>query len=373
MVFLRELFNHFVKMKHNRLKEILQKSFLEKEDIFMLLNTYGEEKELLFDYASMVKNQNVGNKVHLRGLIEYSNICKKDCYYCGIRSSNHYFCRYEVTSQEIAEACTFAVQNRLGSMVIQCGELQSDAFTSKILELIKIIKSRSNGKMRITLSCGEQRPEVYQKWFDTGAERYLLRIETSNEELYKKIHPDNQNHNYAKRIDALKALKEIGFQTGTGVMIGLPFQTNEDLADDIIFMRDIDIDMCGMGPFIEHENTPLYSYKQSLLPLQARYQLGLKMIAVLRIVMKDINIASTTALQAIDPHGKRSGLEVGANVIMPNITPVKYKSNYHLYKDKPGSGLSIEDELNYSVQTIEKANCIVAYEEPGDSLRFINR
>jgi biotin synthase len=330
-------------MKHNRLKEILQKSFLEKEDIFMLLNTYGEEKELLFDYASMVKNQNVGNKVHLRGLIEYSNICKKDCYYCGIRSSNHYFCRYEVTSQEIAEACTFAVQNRLGSMVIQCGELQSDAFTSKILELIKIIKSRSNGKMRITLSCGEQRPEVYQKWFDTGAERYLLRIETSNEELYKKIHPDNQNHNYAKRIDALKALKEIGFQTGTGVMIGLPFQTNEDLADDIIFMRDIDIDMCGMGPFIEHENTPLYS------------------------------IASTTALQAIDPHGKRSGLEVGANVIMPNITPVKYKSNYHLYKDKPGSGLSIEDELNYSVQTIEKANCIVAYEEPGDSLRFINR
>jgi len=360
-------------MNHNHIKEILQKSSLEKEDILKLLNTYGEEKELLFEYASMVKYQNVGNKVYLRGLIEYSNICKKDCYYCGIRSSNHYFCRYEVTPQEITEACSFAVQNRLGSMVVQSGELQSDAFTDKILELIMIIKSCSNGRIRITLSCGEQKPEVYQKWFDAGAERYLLRIETSNPELYKKIHPDNGIHNYQNRIDALNNLKKIGFQTGTGVMIGLPFQTIEDLADDIIFMRDMDIDMCGMGPFIEHENTPLYSHRHSLLPLQARYQLGLKMIAVLRIVMKDINIASTTALQAIDPHGKRCGLEVGANVIMPNITPVKYKSNYHLYKDKPGSGLSIEDELNYSVQTIEKANCVVAYEEPGDSLRFVKR
>ena len=339
----------------------------------MLLSTYGEDKERLFRYAAEVKNQNVGKNVYLRGLLEYSNICKKDCYYCGIRSSNKYFCRYEITPQEVIEACDFAIKNNLGSMVIQCGELQSEAFTNKILEVIKIIKSRSNGKMRITLSCGEQMPDVYKKWFDAGAERYLLRIEASNEDLYKKIHPDDTKHSYNRRIASLNDLKNIGFQTGTGVMIGLPFQTHTDLANDIIFMRDMDIDMCGMGPFIEHEHTPLYSYKKNLLPLQARYQLALKMIAILRIVMKDINIASTTALQAIDPNGKRTALETGANVIMPNITPAKYKSDYYLYQNKPGAGLSVEDELHYSLITIEKSKGIVAHGEPGDSKRYVNR
>lgn len=360
-------------MEQINIKEILKKEILERDDIIHLLKTEGADKNQLFKYASEVKMKHVGNKVYLRGLVEYSNICKKDCYYCGIRSSNKDFSRYEISMSDIEQACNYALENKFASMVIQCGELQSNTFTGRITNAIKLIKFLSNGEMRITLSCGEQTPEVYKKWFEAGAERFLLRIESSNSELYKKIHPDNELHNYDNRIQAIKNLKEIGYQTGTGVMIGLPFQTIEDLADDILFMQENDIDMCGMGPYIEHKNTPLFQYKDKLLPLNNRYQLALKMIAVLRIVMKNINIASTTALQAIDSHGKRSALKIGANVIMPNLTPAKYKSNYHLYQNKPGRNVSKDDELNFAMQVIDNANCITAFGEYGDSIHYSNK
>lgn len=360
-------------MMRINIKDILQKEILEKEDIIHLLQAEGAEKNQLFKYASEIKKKYVGNNVYLRGLVEYSNICKKDCYYCGIRSSNKDFCRYEVNLEDIQDACNYALENKFGSMVIQSGELQSNTFTERMTNAIKLIKFLSNGKMRITLSCGEQTPEVYKKWFDAGAERYLLRIESSNPDLYGKIHPNNELHNYDNRIQAIKDLKEIGFQTGTGVMIGLPFQTVDHLADDILFMRNNDIDMCGMGPYIEHEATPLYKHKDNLMPLAFRYEMALKMIAILRIAMKDINIASTTALQAINLKGKRTALEIGANVIMPNLTPTKYKSNYHLYKNKPGGNLTIDNELEFSVNEIKKANCITAFGEYGDAMHFLNR
>jgi len=360
-------------MGQTNFKNILQKEIFEREDIIHLLRAEGADKNQLFKYASSVKDEYVGNKVYLRGLIEYSNICKKDCYYCGIRCSNKDFRRYEISLEDIQDACNYAIGNKFASIVIQSGELQSNTFTERITNAIKLIKFLSNGKMRITLSCGEQTPMVYKKWFEAGAERYLLRIESSNPELYKKLHPDNWVHSYENRINSLKDLKKAGFQTGTGVMIGLPFQTIEDLADDIIFMHKSDIDMCGMGPYIEHENTPLYKYNDLLLPLDVRYELTLKMIAILRIVMKDINIASTTALQAINIKGKRTALEIGANVIMPNLTPIKYKSEYHLYKNKPGSNLSIENELAFSINEIKKANCIPAFGEYGDAMHFLNR
>ncbi len=360
-------------MANPHLKNILTKEFFEKEDIRFMLEAEGLDKAELFKYAAEIKRQYVGDEVYLRGLIEYSNICKKDCYYCGIRCSNKNFNRYEVSIDEIKEACDFAIKNRFGSMVIQSGELQSENFTEKILKAILLIKNKSNGKMRITLSCGEQTPEVYKKWFDAGAERYLLRIEASNPELYKKLHPENKLHSYDQRVESLKQLKAIGFQTGTGVMIGLPFQTINDLADDILFMRDFDIDMCGMGPYIEHESTPLYKHTKGLISLENRYQLALKMIAVLRIVMKDVNIASTTALQAINASGKKCALEIGANVIMPNITPVKYKEEYHLYKDKPGEGLSVDNELDYAIKAIKNAGCEVAFGSYGDALHYLKR
>ncbi len=360
-------------MTNHHIKDILKKDYLEKEDILCLLETEGLDKTELFKHAAKIKRKYSGNEVYLRGLIEYSNICKKDCYYCGIRCSNKEFNRYEVSTDEIEKAIDFALENQFGSMVLQSGELQSNIFTEKILNVIRKIKSKSDGKMRITLSCGEQTPEVYQKWFDAGAERYLLRIEASNSDLYKLLHPNNELHSYDARVAALKSLREIGYQTGTGVMIGLPFQTINDLADDIVFMRGLDIDMCGMGPYIEHESTPLYERSEGLIPIEYRYQLALKMIAVLRVVMKDVNIASTTALQAIDSSGKKSGLEVGANVIMPNITPIKYKADYHLYKDKPGGGLSIENELEYAIKTIENSGNKVAFGSYGDAVHYLKR
>lgn len=358
---------------NTKITEILEKKRLQKDDIIYLLETEGVEKKMLFNHAAKIKNEFIGNKVYLRGLIEFSNICKKNCYYCGIRASNLDFGRYEISMEDVREACIYAIKNNFGSMVLQCGELQSNRFTEKISRAIKLIKFLSDGKIRITLSCGEQSEYVYRQWREAGAERYLLRIETSNPELYKKIHPDNEMHDYYHRLEALKTLKKVGFQTGTGVMIGLPFQTTEDLANDILFMREQDIDMCGMGPYIEHQNTPLYSYKDQLLPLKERYELALKMIAVLRIVMKDINIASTTALQAIDPNGKSSAIAVGANVIMPNLTPSGYKSNYHLYQNKPGGNVSPDDEMAFSTKVIESAHCITAFGEYGDSKHFLNK
>ncbi len=353
--------------------DILSKETLAKTDIVQLLQAEGRDKEILFTHASEVKNQHVGRKVYLRGLVEYSNICLKDCYYCGIRLSNKKNFRYKLTLKDVEEACYFAIKHNFASMVIQSGELQSKYFAKDIKDVVKLIKQKSGGEMRVTLSCGEQEPEVYEMWRDAGAERYLLRIETSNSDLYRKIHPDNKLHSFEDRLNHLKKIKEAGFQTGTGVMIGLPFQTIEDLADDILFMREMDIDMCGMGPYIEHKCTPLYRYSDQLLPLHERYQLSLKMIAVLRIVMKKINIASTTALQAIDAKGKRAAIEVGANVMMPNLTPAHYKTSYHLYQNKPGSREEAFDELKFSVNEILKANNMVAFSEYGDSLHYLNK
>lgn len=170
---------------------------------------------------------------------------------------------------------------------------------------------------------GEQSEETYRRWFDSGAERYLLRIETSSEELYKKLHPSSELHNYFKRLKALELLRKTGFQVGTGVMIGLPFQTLEILADDLLFMKELDIHMCGMGPYIEHIHTPLYNNKKQLFHPSVRFNLGLKMVSLLRILMPDINIAATTALQTLEQNGREKAIVVGANVLMPNITPYK--------------------------------------------------
>ena len=286
-----------------------------------------------------------GNTVHLRGLIELSNICEKDCYYCGIRKSNSNVHRYSISDDEVLEAIQYAYDKSYGSVALQSGEIQSNAFTEKITRILQKTTKLSNGKLGVTLSCGEQTVETFRQWFEAGANRYLLRIETSNRELYKKLHPNDDIHRFERRLEALEMLKKTGYQTGTGVMIGLPFQTVENLADDLLFMKQFDIDMCGMGPYIEHHETPLYAYKDGLMPLKERFNLSLKMIAILRILMPDINIAATTALQTIEQNGRERAIQIGANVLMPNITPGKYRDNYFLYENKPVSGQSKEDDL----------------------------
>jgi biotin synthase len=278
-----------------------------------------------------------------------------------------------VTDEQILDAARFAYENAYGSFIMQAGELESPAFTLRVENLLKEIKKLSKGKLGITLSLGEQSGEVYERWFEAGAHRYLLRIESSNPELYQRYHPTNTLHDYARRLTCLKTLQGIGYQTGTGVMIGLPFQDTGDLADDLLFMKEFNIDMVGMGPYIEHKDTPLYAYRNQLLPIEERFDLALKMIATLRILMKDINIAAATALQAIDPLGREKAVKVGANIIMPNITPGKYRNDYALYENKPCVDEEPEECKNCLDVRIKLADGEIGYDEWGDSKHFQKR
>lgn len=352
---------------------ILDKENFSRNDIVTLLQAEGEDLKALFRRSQAVRNEYCGNKVYLRGLIELSNICSKNCLYCGIRKDNRNVERYHLTDDEVLQAARFAFENNYGSVVIQTGELQAPANTHRIEHLCREIKKLSDGKLGITLSCGEQSEETYQRWFDAGAHRYLLRIEASNRELYKKLHPDDEDHRFDKRTECLSLLRKTGYQVGTGVMIGLPFQTYEHLADDLLFMKEQDIDMCGMGPYIEHQDTPLYQYRETLMPLEDRFRLTLKMLAILRIMMKDINMAATTALQAIDKIGREKAIQIGANILMPNITPGKYRDNYKLYENKPCTDESAEDCAGCIEGRIRLAGAEIGYDEWGDSKRFLKR
>ncbi len=354
-------------------KDILDKEDFSKENLITLLQSSGEDRLLLFTRSGKIKADNIGNKVWFRGLIEFSNVCGKDCLYCGIRKGNKNLTRYNLSDEEIIEAAKFAWKNRYGSIALQSGELESPDFTERVEKLLNKIKELSRGELGITLSVGEQKPEVYKRWFDAGAHRYLLRVEATNEKLYNKIHPLNSKHSFRKRMDCLKSLQDTGYQTGTGVMIGLPYQTLDDLAGDLLFMKDFNIDMCGMGPYIEHADTPLIEVKETLLPLQERFDLTLKMIAIIRIMMKDINIVAATALQAIDPIGREKAVKIGANIIMPNITPGKYRDSYKLYDNKPCTDDSAEDCQSCLEARVSLADCDVVYGEWGDSKHYENR
>lgn len=367
-------FANFVSLKRFKLmsiiKDILKRDDFTKDEIIRLLGCEGDELTLLFSKSSQIKEKYIGNKVWFRGLIEFSNICDKDCLYCGIRKGNKNQLRYNLSDDEILDAARYAHINKYGSIALQSGELESRSFTDRIERLIHKIKELSDGKLGITLSVGEQEPEVYKKWFKAGAHRYLLRIEATNENLYRRIHPEDDKHSFSRRMDCLKSLQEIGYMTGTGVMVGMPFQTYEDLAGDLIFMKEFDIDMCGMGPYIEHPDTPLMQYAGSLLPLSERFDLSLKMIALIRIMMKDINIVAATALQAIDAAGRERAIKIGANIVMPNITPGKYRDSYKLYNNKPCTDDSEEDSQSCLEARLGLADAEVIYGEWGDSSHY---
>lgn len=353
--------------------EILIREPYTVDEIAYLLQAEDSEKAMLFEKAAQVKEAFVQNKVYFRGLIEFSNRCRKNCLYCGIRRDNVHVRRYSLTDEEILDAARFACENRYGSVVLQSGERGGDEYTKRIEHLLKKIGQLSNGGLRVTLSCGEQSYETYRRWLEAGASRYLLRIETSNPELYKKLHPNDRYHRFEMRRKSLDDLKKAGYQVGTGVMIGLPFQTYEDLANDLLFMKQFDIDMVGMGPYLEHPHTPLYAFRERLLSREDRFQLALKMIAVLRLMMKDINIAAATALQAIDPMGREKALKVGANVIMPNITPGKYRNDYTLYENKPCTDENADDCQSCLEARIALVRHEIAYDEWGDSEHFKER
>ncbi len=353
--------------------KILKKNNFSKEELLRLLSSQDEERKLLFNKAAEIKAKYVGKKVYYRGLVEFSNLCGKNCLYCGIRRGNKNLTRYNLGDKEIIDAVQYAHKNKYASVVLQSGEIESPGFTDRIEKLLREIKRISNNELGITISLGEQTKDVYQRWFEAGAHRYLLRIESSNQELYKKIHPDDEKHDFQRRLECLRSLKDIGYQTGTGIMVGLPFQKMEDIADDILFIRDFDIDMIGLGPYIEHRDTPMYEHRGLLMPPGDRFQITLKIIALLRIIMKDINIAAATAMQAIDPMGREKALMVGANVIMPNITPGKYRDSYKLYENKPCTDEEAEDCNSCLEARIQMAGDEIGYGEWGDSKHYFRR
>lgn len=352
---------------------VLNKKELSRADIIYLLGVSGDDEKALFKHAAAIKKAHIGNVVHLRGLIELSNVCEKDCLYCGIRKSNENTNRYNISDEEALEAIRFAHVNKYGSVAIQSGEMSNAAFVDKINRIVQQAKEITNGEIGITLSCGEQTEATYKQWFDSGAHRYLLRIESSTEALYNQIHPQDRLHDYAERIQALKILKAIGYQVGTGVMVGLPFQTVEHLADDLLFMKQMDIAMCGMGPYIEHKDTPLYEHKDGLMPLEERFRLTLRMIAVLRILMPNINMAATTALQTIDKLGREKAIQIGANILMPNITPGKYRDSYALYENKPCTDENADDCKNCIDVRVHLVDHEVGYNAWGDSKHFTGK
>ena len=355
------------------IEEILDNETFSKEELVRLLAADEEESRGIYERSQAVKAKYIGRKVYFRGLIEYSNYCSKNCFYCGIRAGNSRYKRYQMPDEEVLEAAKYAYDNKFASLVIQSGERTDRKFIDTIERLLQEIHKMTEGNMHVTLSLGEQTEETYRRWFDAGAHRYLLRIEVSNPELYRKLHPNDKHHDYYERLEALKRLRKTGYQVGTGVMIGLPFQTLSDLADDLIFFRGFDVDMVGMGPYIEHEDTPLYQFRNELLPLRERFLLSLKMVALLRLMMKNINIAATTAMQTIDPQGREKALLVGANVIMPNLTPVKYRQSYLLYQNKPCLDEEAEECMSCLEARIALAGDEVGYGEWGDSKHFKER
>ncbi len=306
-----------------------------EELVFLLGLTQPEEVEALFAAARAVKQASFGRGIAVRGLIEASNLCAKDCYYCGIRKSNASVERYTLTAEEIYAGALAAQQQGFASVVIQSGELESEAHTAFIESVLQKLAPL---KLGITLSLGEQSEETYARWKAAGASRYLLRIETSNRELYAKLHPATCD--WERRVECLRALRRTGYQVGTGVMCGLPGQTLTDLARDIAFFGELDVDMIGMGPYIPHPRAPLAG---AIPSAEVRFLLGLKMIAVTRLYLHDVNIAAATALQALDPHGRRKGIQAGANVLMPNVTAPNYRQNYNLYAGKPQANEALED------------------------------
>lgn len=347
-------------------------SICRNEIIDLLSVNEAQSINSLFQKAYQVKNSLLGRKVYLRGLIEFSNICSKDCYYCGIRKSNLKVDRYLMPEIEIINSAKWAFENGYGSIVLQSGERNDKKFISYMENILLKISEVTSNKLRITLSCGEQTKETYRRWFEAGAKRYLLRIESSNRLIYESIHPSD--HNFNKRVKCLLTLKEIGYQLGTGVMIGLLNQTMEDLANDIIFFKSIGADMIGMGPFIQHVDTPLFGTGIKIVNNKNElYNLSLKMIAVARIMLPNINIAATTALQALYPFGREKALLTGANVFMPNISEAKYRKDYKLYENKPCVDENSSECLQCVESRIKGIGESIGYFEWGDSLHFEER
>lgn len=321
------------------IKRLAKDRNLSDEEFLYILNN-DEADGFLFSEADRVRRENYGDSVYIRGLIEFTNYCKNNCYYCGIRRDNKNAIRYSLTKEEILECCEKGYGLGFRTFVLQGGE--DLRFSDKdICEIVYDIKSKFSD-CAVTLSVGERSKESFKAFYDAGADRYLLRHETATDEHYRKLHPENLS--LRARKECLFNLKEIGFQVGSGFMVGSPYQTMENIISDLRFLQELEPDMIGIGPFLTHKDTPFSAFENG------SFSLTLKLISVLRLIFPYALIPSTTALGTINPEGREMGLKAGANVVMPNLSPMRVRKLYTLYDNK----IATDEEAAASVMALKK-------------------
>ena len=309
---------------------------LNKDEALQLIKQGAQHKNLLFALAQQTAQKNFGRQIFVRGLIEFTNYCKNDCYYCGIRRSNKNAARYRLTQEEILECCRTGYGLVFRTFVLQGGE---DYFYSDedIAAIVRAIKAQ-HPDCAVTLSIGERSRETYALWKKAGADRYLLRHETADCAHYAKLHPAELSAK--NRQNCLYTLKELGYQAGAGFMVGSPYQTAENLADDLIFLQKLRPQMIGIGPFIPHHDTPFKDEPAGSV------ELTLVLLAVLRLLFPHVLLPATTALGTLAPGGRLLGIKAGANVIMPNLSPQNVRGKYLLYDNKLHTGAEAAEALN---------------------------
>ena len=346
----------------NYAADLIEKAFtgydLSPADIVRLLSLSGKDTKMLLAAADSIRKQYVGDEVYLRGIIEFSNFCERNCLYCGLRIGNPKLQRYRMTEDEIIATAKQVKERQVPTVVLQSGE---DSFftTTIICRIIQRIREETG--LIITLSIGERSYEDFQTFKKAGADRYLLKHETASTELFQQMRPGCK---LESRVQCLRWLKGLGWETGTGNMVGLPGQTRETLAADLLFMKQLDADMLGIGPFIAHQDTPLANSANGDI------ELTIKMLALARIITRDTNIPATTALGTLDAGGRLKALQAGANVVMPDFTPFKYKTLYDIYPGRTdvGSPAEIIAKLKNDLASIGRTIIFGSGYRPGKTI-----
>lgn len=311
------------------INKLAKEHTLSSRELLQLLQHSGEASDkLLFEYARKQAQQVFGSNVYLRGLIEFSNYCRNDCLYCGIRRSNKNVSRYRLTPEDILACCQAGYKLGLHTFVLQGGE--DFAYDDqKLTSIVSSIK-KQHPDCAVTLSAGERPVHIYRQWFEAGADRYLLRHETADAGHYGRLHPPELS--LQPRLECLYSLKEIGYQVGTGFMVGSPWQTDENLVQDLLFIKKFRPHMVGIGPFIPHHDTPFSAFPAGSV------QLTLRLLAILRLLLPEVLLPATTALNTLSAKGHQLGILAGANVIMPNLSPQDVRAKYTLYDNKRSTG-----------------------------------
>jgi len=333
---------------------------LPDKELLMSLITAKDEADIIRQTAEQIRRTIYGTDVYIRGLIEFTNVCKNDCYYCGLRCGNSNVERYRLTKEQLWKCCEDGYKMGFRTFVLQGGE--DPHYTDKLVcEIISGIKERHED-CAVTLSIGEKTKETYKQYFDAGADRYLLRHETANEAHYAKLHPTDLTA--ANRKRCLYDLKEIGFQVGSGFMVGSTYQTLENLAEDLLFLKELQPQMIGIGPFIPHKDTPFRDETAGAVDLT------LRLLSIIRIMLPNVLLPATTALASLGSDGRQRGIKAGANVVMPNLSPSENRKKYSIYDNKADTGAESAEGLKFLEEKMKEIGYNIVVDR-GDCKGFV--